>query len=180
MTKLLSLLVAISFVGCAHKQVYKDTNAWNEGPEKSLQLVVKGAKFKGKKVDLNYAIKNNYPFTVVVREGSVSLSANGETGSSNGGPRLELRPGQIVSQRVIVLFEEKVEGSLKLSLSTVYRGEEYTKDVSVSGGSIGVQPGMDRTSASTIGFGHASTGIKVKGALDGEALPGVSVDFVRD
>lgn len=168
MTKLLSLLVALSFVGCAHKQVYKDTAAWSDG-DKSVQLAVKTAKFKSKKMEVTYSVHNEYPFMVVVPEGSMGLDSADGTSMNRGNPRFEVRPGQTIVQRLIFIFDDTHSGPYKLTLGGIYKGEEYTTDVKQFGVAFGNRS-----------IGGATDGYKKKSAVETERLPSVTVQFDRD
>lgn len=168
MTKLLAVLVALSFVGCAHKQVYKDTASWNAEAGKSVQLAVKTAKFKSKKMEVTYSVTNNYEFMIVVPEGSMGLQSSDGTSMNRGNPRFEVRPGQTIVQRLVFIFDETHSGPYQLTLGGIYKGEEYTADVSKFGASWGNRS-----------IGAVSDGYKKKSAVETEHLPSVSVTFDR-
>lgn len=168
MNKFLPLL-CLALVGCASKQVYRDTAAWNGDADKSAQLAVKTVKFKSKKADVTFTIRNEYPFIIVIPEGSMTLHSATGSGYSRGNYRTQVQPGQTVPMRATFVFDEKHEGPYKLQLSGIFKGDEYINDVKTFGAVV-----------SNRSVGAAASGYKAKAAVEGERLPSVEVMFNRD
>ena len=99
----------------------------------------------------------------------MGLTAGEEIGISSGNLRYELRPGQVVQQRLVFEFDENPVGPFKLLLGGIYKGEEYTSDVKTFGAQW-----ANRT------LGAASDGYKKKSAVENERLPSVKVEFVTE
>lgn len=183
---ILAAVTLLSLSSCAHKQQFSDLSSWNEEPGKSVQLSLRSLKDKSKKADLIVAVKNMYPFPVIVTEGSIHYARGGDDGVSHeGNPRRILNTGDSASFMIHYQFasSEKGQGVLKLEnlfagkaveVQGVNRKEESRgvgSAVAVGGPNVVTAIAGSRSNTNS----NAETYVK-RSATEGEALPGARLE----
>lgn len=172
--------LVIFATACAHKQIYKNLNAWNGEKDKSVELVVRAIKLKKNRADVTVMVKNNYPFTVVIAENSVRFTINGDQGAGDANPRWVLKPGDVEVKLIKFTMADKETGPATLKLEHIYQGESVTvtgvKTDSNTDGSGMAFGGRNLAIASTNKKTTAtSEGYAKKTAVEGQELPPVEL-----
>ena len=174
----LVVIALISISACAHKQTFKNLDAWNEKSGESVDFAVRAIKIKSDKADVTVSVKNEYLFTVVIPENSITFEMNGDQGVSEGNPRWVLNSGQIVTTLLKFQLADKETGPATITLRNITRGVNTTV--------TGVNSNTDGVSGA-IGGRHIAMGISnsktksesyvKKSAIEGESLPPVTVEI---
>ena len=175
-----AIAVSLASASCAHKKVYRNLSAWNETPNQSVELSVRAMKRKSSRADVTVAVRNMYPFTVVIPEDSIRLTINGEQGAGGELPRLVLKSGDMISKVVIFQLAAREPGAATVRLEHITQGETVvvsgvkadskTHSLGIVGGNRAMAVGVGNSNTSSTSESYSK-----KSAVEGQDLPPVEI-----